>query len=286
MSGWRPGLEGPLVSIIIPTYNSASTLDRTLESIARQTYRNIEVIIVDKGSSDDTVSIAERWGARVLVVRAGERSEQKNAGARAARGEILYFVDSDFVLEPTVVEEAVRKIVVDGYDAVLIHNTSDPSVSFWARVRKFERDFYKGDSINVAARFMRREVFFSVGGFDEELVAGEDYDLHNRIVKAGYKIGSIEPVEVHIGEPRSLIEVARKHFYYGRTLARFIAKHGGRGVVQLSPVRPSYLRNWRRFARHPVLTLGFIVYQAVRYSSALAGLLWGGAERILDKARR
>ena len=105
-------------------------------------------------------------------------------------------------------------------------------------------------------------------------------------MKAGYRIASIEPGEIHIGEPRSLLEVARKHFYYGRTLSRFIAKHGGRGIAQLSPVRPSYLRNWRRFVRHPVLTLGFIVYQAVRYSSALAGLVWGGAERILGRAKR
>ena len=268
----------PLVSIVIPTYNSARTLGRTLESIARQTYGNIEVIVVDKGSSDSTVDVARSFGARVLVVGASERSEQKNVGAREARGDYLYFVDSDFILEPGVVEEAVDKCEVEGYDAVLIHNTSDPTVSFWARVRKFERDFYMGDRLNVAVRFMRRDVFFSVGGFDEGLVAGEDYDLHNRIVRAGYRIGEIRSREIHIGEPRSLLEVARKHFYYGKTIGRFIAKNGRRGVAQLSPVRPSYLKQWRRFFDDPLVTVGFIVYQAVRYSSALAGLLAGGLE--------
>ncbi len=276
----------PLVSIIIPTYNSAGTLRRTLDSIAGQTYDNIEVIVVDKGSSDSTVEIAESFGARVLLVRVRERSEQKNLGAREARGDYLYFVDSDFILEPRVVEEAVSKCELEGYDAVLIHNTSDPTISFWARVRKFERDFYIGDRLNVAVRFMRREVFFSVGGFDESLVAGEDYDLHNRIVEAGYRIGEILSREVHIGEPRTLLDVAKKHFYYGRTIGRFIAKNGRRGVAQISPVRPSYLRNWRRFLEDPVITIGFVVYQTVRYASAAAGLLGGRIEAGARRLRR
>lgn len=261
----------PLVSVVIPTYNSERTLSACLESIRNQTYERIEVIVVDKGSSDRTVEIAKRYGAKVLVVNARERSEQVNLGVRAARGKYVYRVDSDFILEPDVVEKAVSRCELGGYDAVCVHNTSDPTVSFWARVRKLERDCYLGDRLNVAARFFRRDVFLRAGGFDEDLVAAEDYDLHNRLIKMGFRIGHVDACEVHIGEPKTLREVALKSFYYGKTIGVFLKKDKRQAIRQLTPLRPAFLRNWRKFLEEPMLTLGFIIYQSVRYFSAGIG---------------
>jgi len=187
----------PLVSVVVPTFNSEHFLERCLRSIREQTYPNIEIIVVDKGSSDRTVEIAKGFGVRVYVIDAYERCSQMNYGVRRAKGKFVYIVGSDFVLEPTVVEEAVRKCEMEEFDAVCVHNTSDSSVSFWARVRKLERDCYAGDELNVAARFFRKDVFERVGGYDEELVAAEDYDLHNRLLKAGFKIGYVRAKEVH-----------------------------------------------------------------------------------------
>ncbi len=265
----------PLVSVIIPTYNSEKTIGECLESIKNQTYKNIEIIVVDKGSTDRTVEIAKKYTDKVFVINAGERSEQLNFGIKRAKGKYIYRVDSDFILEPTVIEEAVNKCEKNEYDAVCIHNTSDPTISFWAKVRKLERDCYEDDELNVAARFIRKDVVESVGGFDEDLIAGEDYDLHNRLLNAGYKIGRISAKEIHVGEPKTLWEIIRKHYYYGKTLPRFIEKNKGKGIKQLSPIRPAYLRHWRKFVRHPILTLGFIVYQVTRYISAGAGYIVG-----------
>jgi len=97
----------PLVSIVVPTRNSAETLPLCLASIRRQTYRNIEVIVVDSYSTDNTVEIAKRFGAKVIQV-AGERARAKNVGLRLAKGKYVLFIDSDMVLTPRVVEKCIQ----------------------------------------------------------------------------------------------------------------------------------------------------------------------------------
>ncbi|MEM2119357.1 MAG: glycosyltransferase, partial [Candidatus Bathyarchaeia archaeon] len=214
----------PLVSVIVPTKNSESTIEKCLTSIVGQSYSSIEVIVVDNFSKDDTVKIAQKFGAKVFL-KGPERSAQVNFGVAKASGKYVYRVDSDFVLQPNVVKEAVEACEKHGFDAVAIHNTSDPRISFWAKVRKLERDCYKKDKLNSAARFWRKEVFVSIGGFDVKLMAGEDYDLQNSLTKRGYKVGWIEAEEVHIGEPKTLWEIIQKHYYYGKNLAFFIKKN-------------------------------------------------------------
>lgn len=155
--------DKPLVSVIIPTKNSEKTIETCLKSVREQTYPIIEVIVVDNYSTDRTREIAGRY-ADLVLLRGPERSAQVNFGVKQARGKYVYRVDSDFVLEPNVIEEAVVKCEVEDFDAVCVHNTSDPNASFWARVRKLERDCYAGDWLNVAARFFRNNVFEKLGG--------------------------------------------------------------------------------------------------------------------------
>jgi glycosyltransferase involved in cell wall biosynthesis len=267
--------ETPLVTVIVPTFNSEGTLVKCLDSIKNQTYTNIEVIIVDKSSTDRTVETSMSYVARIYVVDAKERSEQINYGFTKSSGEYVYRVDSDFVLDSKVIEEAVMKCEKENLDALCIHNTSDPTISFWSRVRKLERDMYRDDNLNVAARFFRRRAFEQVGGFNENLVASEDYDIHNRLIKAGFRVGRIRAQETHIGEPRTLGEIARKHFYYGKTVGKFINANPGIGARQLNPVRKVFIKNWRQFAENPVLSAGFVIYQIVRYGSSVLGFAVG-----------
>jgi hypothetical protein len=146
-------------------------------------------------------------------------------------------------------------------------------VSFWAKVRKLERDCYAGDELHVAARFFKKEVFVKAGGFNESMVAAEDYDLHNRLLRHGFRIGRIESKEIHVGEPRNLLEVARKHYYYGKTVKRFLDGNREKGIRQISPLRSAFVKNRRDFAKNPLLTVGFVVYQVVRYFSSGLGYL-------------
>jgi glycosyltransferase involved in cell wall biosynthesis len=193
-----------------------------------------------------------------------------------ASGKYIYRVDSDFVLERNVVSEAVNMAESNGYGAIIIHNTSDPTVSFWAKVRKFERDMYDSglDELKIAVRFVKKDVFMSVGGFDTRMISGEDYDLHNRIIEK-YNVGRINAKETHLGEYKSLREVARINYFYGKNTGLFLRIHKTRGFRQVSPFRKVYLRNYKQFLRHPILSAGFIVYLTVKYFSAVLGLLVG-----------
>jgi glycosyltransferase involved in cell wall biosynthesis len=269
----------PLVSVIMPTKNSSDTIKKSLESIITQTYRNIEIIVVDNYSKDDTPNIARKYTDKVFTL-GPERSPQVNFGVKMASGKYIYEVASDFVLEPSLIEEAVYTAESNNYGAILVHNTSDPTVSYWAKVRKFERDMYTSDDLNVAARFIRRDIFLSVGGFDPELVACEDYDLHNRVVQK-YSVGRITAKEVHIGEPKSIGEVAQKHYYYGKTIYSFLKKNKWKGIKQTGPLRKAFFKNYKEFLRNPSLTVGFIVYQIVRYFSGMCGIVVCKAQSLL-----
>lgn len=262
----------PLVSIIVPTKNSAKTLHACLESINLQSYRNFELIVVDNYSNDSTHEIATKFKA-IFFLMGPERCTQVNFGVSKAKGKYIYRVDSDFVLERDVIKQAVGFCEEHGYDAIVVHNTSDSTVSFWALVRKMERDSYRDVDYTVAARFLRKNVFESLGGFDVNLVAGEDYDLQNRLIKGGFSVGRIYAQELHIGEPKSLQEIFLKHYYYGQNIDRFIQKDQRRALTQLSPFRFSVLRNFSVSYKKPVLLAGFFVYQTVRYIAAGLGMV-------------
>lgn len=260
----------PLVSIIVPSYNSAATIQTCLDSVKSQTYPNIEVIVVDKSSTDGTREAAARAGVRLLTA-GPERSRQVNAGVKEARGQYVYRVDSDFIVGKDVVAECVESCEKYNLEGVVVHNSSDPSVSFWSKVRKFERDMHKKSSTNVALRFVRTTVWIDLGGLDESLVAGEDYDFHNRFVRKGYTFSFSESGEIHLGEPKTLSDVVRKHYSYGKTLLKFARKDPLLASIQLSPLRVGYVVNRKNF-RDPLMILGLGVYQTVRYIAGLLGM--------------
>lgn len=260
-----------LVSIVIPTYNSARTIERCIRSLQAQTHPAIEILVIDNHSQDGTPEIAARCGARVFTV-GPERSAQVNRGVMEALGDYVYRVDGDFEVDPDVVSACVNLIHEDGCDAVVIPNRS-VGESFWARVRALERETYLRDDLMVAARFWKRSVFLSVGGLDESLNACEDLDFHSRLLQQGYRIGHILPEERHLGEANHLVDYARESFYYGPSIARYLVKHPSRGLAQSIPVRPSYLRHLKLFRQHPGLALGLAALKFTQYTAAGLGII-------------
>lgn len=272
----------PLVSIIMPTYNSEKTLEACLQSIKNQTYKRIETIVVDGGSEDRTAEIALKMGARAYIKKGFSMAAATNFGAHVSCGDYIYRVDSDVILDPSLVKEAVSRCESNLYDGVCIFWLPDESISFWAQVRKMEKESYikypnyvGGINYNrnlLGARFLNRSVFEYIGGVDENVpTAGEDYALYEKLAKTNFRFAIVNAREKHIGEPKTIKEIIRKQYRYGRTIHLFLKKNKIKGLVQMSPIRTPLIMNWRKFIEHPVLTLGFVFYEFVVYTSTFAG---------------
>ncbi|MCC7551741.1 MAG: glycosyltransferase [Methanobacterium sp.] len=271
--------ELPLVSIVIPTLNSAKTLEKCLNSVLNQTYNKIEIIIVDAGSDDKTLIIGEKFGVRIINANIRNMAKQTNIGALNSEGTYVYRLDSDIVLSPMVVEDCVKKCEFKNCDAIATYWGPDPSVSFWAKVRKLEKDCYKYDKDRNVARFYFKPVFDKIGGYNEDIVAGEDYDVQNRLISENYHICFAEFEGIHLGEPESIIQIIKSNYNYGKTVKSFFKNHKYRGVKQMGPIRMPLLKNWKKFVKSPRLSFGFIFYYFIVYTSTTFGIvrsmIWG-----------
>lgn len=263
-------MDKSLVSVIVPTYNSSLTLELCLASLRLQTYPNIEIIIVDNYSTDDTVKIARKYGLRVFQVKA-LRSAARNYGAKKTRGDYLLFLDFDMELTPGVVEECVQKMIKGNTDAIMIPEIR-VGEGFWAKCRAIERLTYIGDPLIESARFFRREVFEKVSGYDEDLEAGEDWDLHAQVEDAGYKIKSVSAFVRHHEGRLKLRKIVIKRYYYGKTLMNYIKKHPRRASIQFIPIRLNYIKRWKIFAKKPLYGCGMLMMKMIEYATTAVGM--------------
>lgn len=177
------GPNSPRIGVIITTKNEENNIDNCLKSIFEQTWQNIELIVVDNFSTDDTHVICVE--NNVTVIQKGpERSAQRNEGVRVCSDcDFVMYVDADMLLTPTLIEDAVGFMAPE--DAALYIHERVLCSGFFGKVRDYERSFYSGTVID-AARFIRRQSFIDIGGFDENLIAGpEDWDLDKRLRSVG-----------------------------------------------------------------------------------------------------
>ena len=245
--------DNPLVSVIVPTNNSEATIGTCLRSVKTQVYSKIEMIVVDNYSRDRTREIARKYSR--VYVKGPERSSQRNFGSKHVCGDYLFFIDSDMELTPKVVEDCVKKALMKKVDAIIVPEVS-VGVGFWAKCKALEKSCYVGDESIEAARFFKKSEFLEVGGYDEELVGTEDWDLNQRISKAGYRIGRINTFIKHHEGRLSLRETILKKHYYGKTLGRYRKKHPKEAKQQLRFIRQSFVKNWRKLAGDPIHALG------------------------------
>jgi glycosyltransferase involved in cell wall biosynthesis len=272
----NPGTLGnqPLVSVLIPTYNSENTIEECIRSVKAQTYANIEIIIIDNFSSDKTISIAESLNTKTFV-RGPERSAQMNYGVLSAKGKYILRVDSDMILDKNLVERCFE-LCKRGSEAIVVPVLPHPNGprNFWVSCRILEQKMLVDDMVNVAPRFIDREVFLKIGGYDETIVAWEDYDLHNRLLESRCRVSSLQDSALwHLGEASSLGEVVVRMIKYGKTgsLGLFTKKHGLSGLKQISIVRPSYFRHRNYFLIDPLHFMGIFLLKIIQSFSVALG---------------
>jgi len=257
------------VSIVIPTFNSDKTLDTCLQSIKSQTYPEIETIVVDSYSQDKTIRIAEKFNAKLLFLRS-ERCTARNSGAKQAKGSLVFFIDSDMELTPTVVEECARLCLRKNADAVIIPEES-VGKGFLAECRKMEKEMRVDGRFSEAPRFFRKEVFDYVGGFDEKLIIGEDFDLGKRIDTSGYRIERCKAKIKHHEEEMSTKELVLKTYYYAKTLSRYLQKDPSLAIKTSCPIHIT--KNLKTICKYPAYFAGLLLLKLVEYMTYAVGIV-------------
>jgi len=183
------------VSVIIPTYNYAHFLDECLSSVLKQSYKNLEIIVVDDGSIDDTKKVISKYGNKINYIYQENSgpSAARNTGINCATGELIQFLDSDDQLHNNSIEERVKIINTSGASCVVCRNKlfTNTSSSGEPRVEGSWKIFSENLDVhlcyfNIApphSFLTKRSVVTEVGLFDINLKACEDYDYWLRLLE-------------------------------------------------------------------------------------------------------
>ena len=193
----------PLVSVIIPAYNAAQYIERTLGSVLTQTHSNLEVIVVDDGSQDATPEIVQRWAAQDSRVRLVQQTNggvaiARNTGIAQAQGEFVAPVDADDIWYTTNLEQQVQRLIEAGPKAGVCYGWSldidandTPNGGF--RADTIEGRVYRSMLChnflgNASSTVIRRTALEAIGGYDTSLKQRqaqgcEDWDLYLRLAE-------------------------------------------------------------------------------------------------------
>ena len=184
-------MEDVFFSVVVPTYNRAAFLPKTLQSLLAQTYAGFEVVVVDDGSTDDTEAVVRPFlGERVCYHKKqnGERAAARNYGTRLARGRYVTFLDSDDLFYPHCLQNA-RESIEEYRQPPFLHvayEVTDENLRSKTKVDKLVSDdisiFIKGNPLSCVGVFLRADVARAFPFNEDRALSGsEDWELWVRI---------------------------------------------------------------------------------------------------------
>jgi len=202
--------EDTLVSVVVPAFNAAKTIHETLQSISQQTYRALDVVVVDDGSIDETAAIVRSHSMsdprfRIVSKPNGGVASARNEGIKASKGAFIAFIDADDLWHPTKIEKQLTSLISGGPDTALVYSPFrliDADGNVRASPHKYGvsgwviyRHFYTNLVGNGSALLIRKTVLEELGGFDswlrhEGAEGCEDLLLQLRIA-ARYRFGEV-----------------------------------------------------------------------------------------------
>lgn len=230
-----------LVSIIIASYNYGEYLAETIESALNQSYKNIEIILIDDGSKDHSLDVASHYNITILAQDNMGVSASRNNAAKYAKGKYIFFLDADDILYPTSIQDLIDLFVGAGEDVGFAYGQLQ---YFGYKDWIFESSHFdpvklsKENYIQTSA-LIRKDVFDRVGGFDRGFDLREDWELFVRIWHAGYK-------GVFLGRP---------HLKYRKHRPKNEVRSKGSLRKRLSDTKLIYLYPaffWRKLLKHPI----------------------------------
>lgn len=197
-------MSNPLVSVVIPTFNSSNFIEETIRSVENQTYQNYEIIVVDDGSNDNTVDIVKNIILRNSRIRlfeidhSGLPAFPRNYGIQKSTGEFVAFLDSDDLWDPHKLHEQLIEFKKNP-ELLFVYSTSitfgypsflSPHFEllplFFKAARNHNDLMKKGNSITLSSVLVRKDIIIKLNGFDlDPQLQIEDYDLWLRISKLG-----------------------------------------------------------------------------------------------------
>lgn len=271
-------MKNDLVSVIITTRNSATTIEALLKSLLAQSYKNIELLVVDNSSTDKTIAISQKYTTKVFQ-KGPERSAQRNYAIKKSIGKYCLVLDSDMVLTKNVVKECVETFekskVKQNIGAIII-----PEVSFgkglWAKAKILERQINSGEDYFEAARFFPKKIVTSLGGYDQKLTGPEDWDLPQRIA-VKYKIVRVKALIYHNEGHINLFSLAKKKYYYAKTVSKYLAKQN---ISPIGPrtiyfLRPAFYKKWPLLLKNPFISLAMILMLTIEMIYGVVGYIKG-----------
>lgn len=221
-----------LVSVVIPCYNYGHFLAECIESVLAQTYKDVEIIVVDDGSTDNTREVAARYPVRYFHQQNGGLPAARNAGIGQARGQFIQPLDADDKLAPEAIAESVQ--LMQSADIVC------PGQQEFGSANKFYqrqdsvftvRDFIEHNRIHCASMF-RKKAWADVGGYDETMTDGyEDWDFWVRLLAKGYSVRAInKPLFFYRVHAASMMRsLGPKH---ASIVAKMRAKYQAMGILE------------------------------------------------------
>ena len=253
-----------MISVIVPTRNRAAELERQLAALEQQRFDGAwEVIVVDNGSSDDTVSVAQRWADRLplRVVDGSDRvgaSAARNRGAAMASGQTLLFVDDD-----DVVEEGWLSSMADGDGDLLAGAVRSPGRQIQTPDTYFFLPYALGCNMGVG-----RDTFENIGGFDERLATGEDVDFSWRAQLSGWKFAQV---------PDACVTISPRTTNSGR-FRQYAAYANGEAVLYRRYRCFGLRRSWKRLFRRVGWMIRHLPSMRTHAWICSAGTLYGWAQ--------
>lgn len=202
-------MKQPLVSVIIPLYNSENYISETIESVLNQTYKNIEVVVVDDGSTDDSLSIAKRYESNNLHVYHQENSGApvaRNFGFRMSKGSFIQYLDADDKLTPNKIEKQVAALGKGNSYAIATSSVfvmSGEEEYLWD-MPEIYHDYERGFDLLVdlwrffipswciGSYLVPRNLVLESGGWDETLKKNQDGEFFSRVLVRANKVVFIE----------------------------------------------------------------------------------------------
>ncbi len=262
------------LTVVVPTKNAGRTIEACLVSIINQSLSGvldkIELVVVDNHSTDSTQDIAAEYADKVIVA-GPERSTQRNLGLAASTSDFVAFIDADMVLTPDVCHQAIKALLA-GTQAVVVPEESFGE-GFFARCRKLEKELYLNNPDVEAARFFPISLARSIGGYREDLIAGEDWDFSDRMQAAGATLGRTEAFIRHDDGHISLWDTFKKKQYYGKTFQHYLRTRPDPSQRRMT--RPAIFPVLRKLGRDPMVGSGLIVLKVTEVSGLVVGA-WTG----------